>query len=98
MDCDYYELDQSSITFITEDGYSISPSRDHNRNEKKFYLRAIQQSSIPLNDYFYIIVKGVWRNTKNSKDIIEYNLIYACRFISKMSLKLRPNMLTVLRG
>jgi hypothetical protein len=86
------------MTFTIDiDGVSLSQA-DHNSNDKIFYLRSIYQSNLPLNDVFYLKIKGIWRNTQNSGDYFEYYLIYACRFVSKLILSLSPSSSTILKG
>ncbi len=84
-----FEIDISGVSLST---------RDHNVNAKKFTLRRALQSSILSNDYFFIRIKGVWRNIRNRNDIIEYHLIYACRYIPKLIVTLTPNYKIVSRG
>lgn len=78
-------------------GISLSTS-DHNRNAKAFTLRRTIQSNIPSNDKFFIRIKGVWRNVRNRNDVIEYHLIYSCRYIPKLIITLTPNLKIVSRG
>ena len=86
------------MTFTIEnDGVSLS-NGDHNVNERSFTLRTIQQTNLPLNEIFYLKIRGLWQNPKNPSDSFEYYLIYGCRFISKLILSMQPNMLTVLKG
>ena len=86
------------MTF-TLDNYGITlSSSDHNKNDKTFTLRATQQGNLPLNEYFYFKIKGVWRSVSDSNNIIEYYLIYACRYVSKLVISLQPNYKLVLKG
>jgi hypothetical protein len=87
------------MTFSIEmTGVTISATADHNKNGRSFNLRSIYQANLPLNEYFYLKVKGIWKNTKDSSDTIEYYLIYACRYVSKLVLALSPNSKVLLKG
>ena len=86
------------MTFIIEnEGVSLS-SGDHNTKDRTYTLRTIQQGNLPLNEYFYLKIKGIWRNTKSLTDTFEYHLIYGCRFIQKLVITLIPNLRTILKG
>ncbi|CDW84325.1 rej domain containing protein [Stylonychia lemnae] len=97
-DCSDYQLDQSAMSFSIDISGVTLLSSDHNREAKTFTLRKQQQSNIPSNDYFYIRIKGVWRSSINRNNIIEYNLIYACRYIAKLIITLTPSYNIVALG
>ncbi len=62
--CYNYRLDQNSMTFsIENDGVTLS-SADHNAKDRTYNLKTIYQTSLPLNEYFFFKIKGVWRNTQ----------------------------------
>eukprot|EP00347_Sterkiella_histriomuscorum_P005949 403354642 len=97
--CGAYVFEQSSITFdIDYSDKIVLLNTDHNKAQKSFTLRAGVQQNLPLNEYFYIRLKGVWRNSQDRTDTIEYYLIYGCRYISKLVPKLKPNYFLVLKG
>lgn len=61
------------MTFDIDYSDKISfSSNDHNKDQKTFTLRANVQQYLPLNEYFYFRMKGVWRNQNDKSDIIEY--------------------------
>ncbi|CDW76030.1 UNKNOWN [Stylonychia lemnae] len=97
--CGSYVFDKNSLTIDIDFSDKITLlNSDHDKNLQQFTLRSTQQRYLPLNEYFYIRIKGVWRNQNDNSDTIEYYLIYACRYISKLVLKLKPNYYTVLKG
>jgi hypothetical protein len=68
------------MTFTIDlEGVSLT-SGDHNVTDRSFTLRASYQSNLPINDYFYLKIKAVWRVPK-SQNQTALTLIYACRFI-----------------
>jgi len=53
---------------------------------------------MPLNQIFYLKIRAVWRNPRQSTDTVETYLVYACRFISKLVVRLQPNSILLLKG
>ena len=51
-----------------------------------------------MNDYFYLKITGVWASTQNRFNTLQFNLIYACRFIPKLIITLDPNYLILVMG
>lgn len=46
---------------------------------------------MPLNEYFYLKITGVWYNRHNPVDRIKISMIYGLRFITFLSLNLQTN-------
>ena len=54
---------------------------------------------MPINEYFYLKVRGVWKNTRNQFDQISYHLIYAFKVIPKLVVtSLVPSSTILLKG
>lgn len=46
---------------------------------------------MPLNEYFYIRVRGVWGLNGDTVDTIEMPLVYGLRFITYLALQIKAN-------
>ena len=57
---------------------------DHNTQKRSFLIKNIFLAEMPVNQYFYVKVRGFWKNTRNSFDQVSFHLIYAFRVISKL--------------
>ena len=68
---------------VDKDGVTLSQG-DHNQKDRTFTLRSIAQANIPLNEYFFLKIRGLWRISRTSSDTAEFYMIYACRFVSKL--------------
>eukprot|EP00347_Sterkiella_histriomuscorum_P001938 403370091 len=90
-ECFDYVFDASSLTFSLDIPGVAMSSSDHNAQARTVTIRTTTQSDIPSNDYFYLRIKGVWRNPNNRNDILEYHLIYACRYVAKLVISLKTN-------
>ena len=55
------------MTFQIDGGTELPPP-DHNISARQFTFRALYQANLPINDYFYLKIKAVWKNVKNSYD------------------------------
>lgn len=97
--CGNYVFNKNLLTVDIDYSDKINLlTSDHNQNAQSFTLRAAVQSDLPLNEYFYIRVMGVWQNQNDPADKISYYLIYGCRYITKLLPQLVPNYYLVLRG
>ncbi|TNV87566.1 hypothetical protein FGO68_gene5423 [Halteria grandinella] len=95
--CQGYVLDVSEMVFsIDLDGVSLSGG-DHNSSAQTFTLRSQYQVNLPINQYFYLKIKAVWKVPKSSNRT-ELYLIYACRFVQKLLITLNPSSFTLLKG
>lgn len=79
-DCPEYKIDPNLMVFSI-DGVGDLSSAEHNIARKSFTLKSLYQSSLPINDYFYLKVRAYWKNIKNSYDQVSFNLIYGFRII-----------------
>ena len=81
-ECGSYYFDPNLMTF-NYDIYSrpFIPT-DIDLSNKRFKIRQEIQWQLPLNDYFYVRVKGQWRS-RDMPEIFELNLVYQLRFITK---------------
>lgn len=96
-ECPDYVFD--SITTVLEaPGAIVLTGLDNDKTARTVTLRSYNQPNLPLNDIFYLKIKAIWRNPSNSGDTIEYYLIYACRYTSKLVVSLLPNLRTLLKG
>jgi len=80
------------------EGVGDLSSGEHNIAKKSFTLKSLYQSSLPINDYFYMKVRAYWKNTKNQYDQFSFNLIYGFRIIQKLVIKLEPSSTLLLKG
>jgi len=83
-DCTDYVFDQNSMTFDVDIPGVLLSSSNHNSAAQSYTLPRMTQSGLPSNEYFHLRMNGVWRNTGNGNDVIQYSLVYACRFIAKL--------------
>jgi hypothetical protein len=58
------------MTFTIDDSNEL-PTPDHNYSARSFTFRALYQNNLPLNDYFYLKIKAVWKHVKNPFDQIQ---------------------------
>jgi hypothetical protein len=66
------------------DGMRDLSTADHNARNRSFTIKNIFLAEVPVNEYFYVKVRGFWKNTKNQYDQVSFHLIYAFRVISKL--------------
>ena len=67
-DCADYKFDTNLMEFIIDGRDDILPASDNNVTARRFILKNLYQSNLPINKYFYMRVKGVWKNTWNVFD------------------------------
>jgi hypothetical protein len=47
------------------DGMRDLSTADHNARNRSFTIKNIFLAEVPVNEYFFVKVRGFWKNTKN---------------------------------
>lgn len=90
-ECEGYYFDPTLLNVqYDQDGIVFNPG-DNLASQQRLTIDVPTQSSLPLNEYFYLKVTGSWRFEYAPSDIISITMIYALRYITVLSLNINVN-------